>query len=99
MKTSITFYSAVLSLLTGFAAQAQGVIHPATNSYNDGPSQFSAFPATPPAYNAAAKVNFVRSWIPRKPITNVADVNTQADRYIDQATNYVDGLGRPLQAV
>jgi RHS repeat-associated protein len=57
-------------------------------------------PATPPAaYQPTINVNYVREWTPTAPITDAAIVPTRAVEEVKTSTAYVDGLGRPLQAV
>ncbi|MBN9299505.1 MAG: hypothetical protein J0I41_21065, partial [Filimonas sp.] len=56
---------------------------------------------TPAAYPAGIPVNYVRSWEPQVPYSSETDV-TNSGRTVEQvhkATQYVDGLGRPLQTV
>lgn len=58
-------------------------------------------PATlPPSYPAGLPVNYVRSWDAVRPETNAANITT-ASQPADHrmTTQYVDGLGRPLQTV
>jgi RHS repeat-associated protein len=57
-------------------------------------------PATPPAaYQPTINVNYVREYTPTAPITDAAIVPTRAVEEVKTSTAYVDGLGRPLQAV
>jgi RHS repeat-associated protein len=57
-------------------------------------------PATPPAaYQPTINVNYVREWTPTAPITDAGIVPTRAVEEVKTSTAYVDGLGRPLQAV
>jgi RHS repeat-associated protein len=62
----------------------------------------SQTPATPPSqYGSGTTVNYVRVWDAVKPYASVSDV-VHADRTtkeVRQTTQYVDGLGRPIQAV
>jgi RHS repeat-associated protein len=51
------------------------------------------------AYNQAIKVNFIRSWDATAPETDPNALITRPLRDVKQATQYFDGLGRPLQAV
>ncbi|RYE20161.1 MAG: hypothetical protein EOP51_18435, partial [Sphingobacteriales bacterium] len=58
-------------------------------------------PATlPVVYPAGTPVNYVRSWDAIRPETNPANITT-ASQPVDHrmTTQYVDGLGRPLQTV
>src|SRR4051812_29108795 len=55
----------------------------------------------PDAYNAGMPVNYVRTWEPQRPYTSEPDV-IDAARFVNEvhkATQYIDGLGRPLQSV
>ena len=54
----------------------------------------------PGLYGASIPVNYVRSWQPQHPFTTEIAVtgNTSADQ-VSMITQYVDGLGRPLQTV
>lgn len=78
-------YSAILIIVCSVA----------TNAY-------AQTPVTPPSqYASGTPVNYVRVWDAVKPYTSVADV-IHADRTtkeVRQTTQYVDGLGRPLQTV
>lgn len=53
----------------------------------------------PTAYNASIPVNFVRTFTATAPQSNAAVFNTQGVREVKQATQYLDGLGRPIQTV
>ncbi|WP_440647558.1 DUF6443 domain-containing protein, partial [Chitinophaga sp. 22620] len=54
----------------------------------------------PAAYGAGVKVNYVRTWEPAKPLTDPAAVAAEMNvSNVRQSTQYVDGLGRPLQTV
>jgi RHS repeat-associated protein len=56
---------------------------------------------TPAVYPLTLTVNSVRTWIPTRPMVNDADVISSARTLQDltQSTQYLDGLGRPLQTV
>jgi len=58
-------------------------------------------PYLPPTYGAGGiPVNYVRTWEALKPETNAANVNLSSPtRDFQLKTQYVDGLGRPLQVV
>ncbi|UYQ95513.1 DUF6443 domain-containing protein [Chitinophaga horti] len=57
-------------------------------------------PATPSAYPAGIRVNYVRTFEPSKPYTVSASVIAATDvADVKQSTQYLDGLGRPLQTV
>ncbi len=55
----------------------------------------------PSAYDPSVKVNYVRTWEPVRPYSaDTAMLNqTRKPTEIKQATQYFDGLGRPLQTV
>lgn len=57
--------------------------------------------ALPAAHNSNAKINYVRTWEPTVPYTNEADVVSSSRTVVQvkQATQYMDGLGRPVQTV
>ncbi len=51
-------------------------------------------------FPANAKINFVRSWTASRPITSPQDIiNNSSHREVQMTTEYMDGLGRPLQTV
>ncbi len=54
----------------------------------------------PPAYTSGATINYVRTWSVQKPMTdgNVVSASTNLQE-VTQATQYIDGIGRPLQTV
>lgn len=55
----------------------------------------------PSAYNANAILNNVRTWSMSAPYTNESDVlsTSRTVREVKQTTQYLDGLGRPIQTV
>ena len=55
----------------------------------------------PAAYGSGVQVNSVRTWTARKPIQNESDITSsgRSVQEVIQATNYADGLGRPLESV
>ncbi|SHK78875.1 RHS repeat-associated core domain-containing protein [Chitinophaga jiangningensis] len=68
------------------------------------PTQFTpvaAIPATLPNGYTNPAINYVRTWEPAVPLTNATDVSsrTKPVSHVKEQTTYVDGLGRPLQAV
>jgi RHS repeat-associated protein len=64
------------------------------------PAPIQAVGTTPPAYNISIPLNYVRTWDVHKPIAVPNTVITDASNNdVTQSTQYVDGLGRPLQAV
>lgn len=54
-------------------------------------------PPTP--YPAGAKVNYVRSFTPKYPEIDPNQLPTRPFEEVTQTTQYLDGLGRPLQTV
>lgn len=58
-----------------------------------------SLPAVPAAYNATVPVSYVRTWEPRKAVTDTTTASLNNNANFKTATAYVDGLGRPLQTV
>jgi len=56
-------------------------------------------PVTPPAYSSSTPVNFVRTFTATAPTTDAASLPTKPLTEVKEATQYFDGLGRPLQTV
>lgn len=65
------------------------------------PASASNINLIPSAYSTGMKVNFIRTWDASKPYTLESDVisNDRLTSEVKQVTQYVDGLGRPLQVV
>jgi hypothetical protein len=60
----------------------------------------AASPVPVPAAYVSPTINYVRTWVPVKPITDPQAVITNNNiREVQQSTQYFDGLGRPLQTV
>ncbi|SFM78498.1 RHS repeat-associated core domain-containing protein [Chitinophaga sp. YR627] len=61
----------------------------------------TATPATLPVPYTTNSINYVRTWEPDRPLTDTATVlsPSRTVREVKQTTQYVDGLGRPLQTV
>lgn len=57
--------------------------------------------SVPAAYPAAstAPVSYIRTWDATAPVATEADLMSRPVRDVKQATQYLDGLGRPLQTV
>lgn len=91
----IKFFIITVLMLAGKRAFSQTPITPG------GPARVSATPATPPAAYPSSAFSYVRTWVPRMPLTDEAAMIavTRKVREITQTTQYVDGLGRPLQTV
>ena len=53
----------------------------------------------PAAYNSTAKINYVRSWEPWRPIVDPLSVPLQLVSDVKQTTSFIDGLGRSIQTV
>jgi hypothetical protein len=97
-------YSLLCALLLAGALQAQ----PPSNKPN-GTSQVPALPAgktafLPTGYPAGTKVNYVRTWEAMGTYNSESafDAATQANdgyKHIKEITQYIDGLGRPIQTV
>jgi RHS repeat-associated protein len=86
-------YTSGLFLLFSFTLQAQ--------NKPGGAARPAATPQTVPAPYTASSINYVRTWEPDMPLTDTAAVISSAKkvREVKQTTQYVDGLGRPLQTV
>lgn len=56
-------------------------------------------PPVPAAYNANTPVNYVRTWEPRKAVTDTATSSLNNNASFKTASAYFDGLGRPIQTV
>lgn len=57
---------------------------------------------TPPAqYPSGTPINYIRVWEPVKPLSSVSDVIhvDRSTKEVRETTQYVDGLGRPIQSV
>jgi RHS repeat-associated protein len=64
------------------------------------PAPTQAIKTVPAAYASNVNINFVRTWIPQMPVTHLNDVLTNNNvSQIQQATQYIDGLGRPMQTI
>ncbi|WP_160290283.1 DUF6443 domain-containing protein [Flavihumibacter solisilvae] len=59
----------------------------------------SAQVVLPPAYSQGIPVNYVRTWDVMSPQTDPLLLMTKPVKEVKQSTQYVDGLGRPLQTV
>lgn len=53
----------------------------------------------PLPYNSAAKINYVRTWEPWRPVADETLVPTLPVAEVKQTTAYIDGLGRNIQTV
>jgi RHS repeat-associated protein len=53
----------------------------------------------PEIYDPAAKINYVRTWVMKAPETTEQGVVTRPVSDVVQSTQYIDGLGRPVQTV
>ena len=60
--------------------------------------QFS-LPPVPAAYTTAVPINYVRTWEPRKTVTDTSAVSLNDNARFKTASAYFDGLGRSLQTV
>src|SRR5438045_425545 len=67
-------------------------------------SLFLAFPILaqnimPAAYSSNVPQNYIRTWEATAPISNPDTLKARGLKDVKQTTQYVDGLGRPLQTV
>jgi RHS repeat-associated protein len=53
----------------------------------------------PGAYDPAAKLNYIRTWVMKAPETTEQGVVTRPLKDVARTTQYIDGLGRPVQTV
>jgi RHS repeat-associated protein len=53
----------------------------------------------PASYPAGTSINYVRTWEAVKPGLTTSNIQSQPFEAVKQATQYFDGLGRPIQAV
>jgi hypothetical protein len=55
----------------------------------------------PASYGGSIPVNYIRTWLPLQPYTAEGDVTSTSRtvNQVNQATQYIDGLGRSLQMV
>jgi RHS repeat-associated protein len=53
----------------------------------------------PSAYNNGTQVNYIRTWDAMAPETNPSTLMSRPLKDVRQATQYFDGLGRPIQSV
>lgn len=56
-------------------------------------------PATPPPYVSGTSINYVRTWTATAPTTDANTLIQGSLLKVKEATQYFDGLGRPLQTV
>ena len=56
-------------------------------------------PSVPQAYNPEATINYVRTKEARSPISDITQFEAADYQQVQQVTQYLDGLGRPLQTV
>ncbi|GAB3423661.1 DUF6443 domain-containing protein [Niabella aquatica] len=52
-----------------------------------------------PTYGAGTPINYIRTWTPTAPTTDANALLTKGVLEVKEATQYFDGLGRPLQTV
>lgn len=54
----------------------------------------------PIGYPSDIKINYIRTWVPSIPIADPSTVTANGDvNAVKQTTQYLDGLGRPIQSV
>ncbi len=53
----------------------------------------------PAAYDAGVKVNYIRTWDAVAPEANANSLMARPVKDVKEATQYFDGLGRPIQTV
>ncbi|WP_158605983.1 DUF6443 domain-containing protein [Taibaiella sp. KBW10] len=84
-----------IGLLSTFIASGQAVNNPATN-IPESPAVLPSLTAYPGLFNfpSTTKKNYIVTWVPDAPTT----VKDSAIKH-RQVTDFIDGLGRPLQSV
>lgn len=82
------------SLLIGNAMYAQNI--PIATS-----TRPTATPVAVPSAYTSGMINYVRTWVPSMPTSDTATVSAAARTVaeVKMNTEYVDGLGRPIQTV
>jgi RHS repeat-associated protein len=88
MKSILKF----LVLLTSIA-QAQNI--PNNSGYPTG----TVTPVLPPNFTSGIKVNYIRTTIPSVPVTTESAIQPTDPSQSKVSTQYLDGLGRPIQTV
>ncbi|KAI9450317.1 hypothetical protein F5148DRAFT_1337167 [Russula earlei] len=96
-NTMRTTLNAIRTGLASSNAQAQNT--PA--STGSVPTISSSAVHTAPGAYGSGTINYVRSWTPQQPYSQDSDVTSGARQVtqVNKATQYIDGLGRPLQTV
>ncbi|SJZ85874.1 DUF6443 domain-containing protein [Sediminibacterium ginsengisoli] len=76
------------------------LLHAQSNKPNSGSVLPTVTPVTAPgSYDAALRVNYVRTLDATAPVSDVAKFRKAGSDSVKQQTQYADGLGRPLQTV
>lgn len=70
-----------------------------TNKPNGSIRPLATAVSTPSAYSSGVLINYVRTREAVAPITDPGTFNSAGYSQVKQATQYLDGLGRPLQTV
>jgi RHS repeat-associated protein len=73
--------------------------HAQTNKPNGSTRSSATAVSTPSAYSSGVLVNYIRTREAVAPISDPGTFNGAGYSQVKQATQYLDGLGRPLQAV
>lgn len=73
----------------------------AQNIKPDNSSAPSATPVAAPGTYAGATINFIRTWQPNMPVTDIGTVTGggRTVTEVKESTQYFDGLGRPVQMI
>jgi RHS repeat-associated protein len=93
--------SRLIWILWFLIMSVKGYAQPANVPSSSTAASSSDTPATiPSAYNTNSSINNVRTWTPEQPYTGQADVVSETNvSNVAHETQYIDGLGRPLQTV
>ncbi|MFT3822668.1 MAG: DUF6443 domain-containing protein [Chitinophagaceae bacterium] len=92
----INILPVTIGLLTGLSGLAQ-TNKPTTATQPAAPQITTIY--TPQGYNGSIKVNYVRTWEAKGPYTDPGQLVAAGYQHVQQTTQYIDGLGRPLQTV
>lgn len=92
----------IATLIFGICLKGMAQVTVPSNAPSVGllPAPYGTPVSVPSAYNAGILVNYMRSWVPRYPVTSDATITSTTDvTQVNVKTQYFDGLGRSLQSV
>lgn len=87
----------ILSVACMPALKAQTPVN--TAHVNTAPGNKAVY--TPAAYAGSIPLNYIRTWTPLQPYTTESEIisTSRTVKQVNKSTQYIDGLGRPLQTV